>query len=320
MDGLVCFLITVYEPAAHQPNQGPTLYPCVVGHEIVGTAVRVGSQVKHIQVGDRVGVGAQSGSCLNRTGPCSDCSSGHENYCFHRGHCDTYNGIFLNSGKSYGGYATYNHCPGYFGVKIPDGVSSAHAAPRLCGGVTTYSSLKNGGCGPSTRVGIIGVGGLGHFGILWAKALGAKKVAGISRRASKGADVLKTGATQYIATGDERDWAQKYAGTLDLIVCTVSSPAMPLRDYIGLLDTNGRLIQVGAPEDALPQLLAFDLIPKGKTIGGSCIGSPKEIEEMLQLAADKNVQPWVEERRANRVVVDMEKGLARYRYTLVNEL
>ncbi|KAH8703274.1 putative quinone oxidoreductase [Talaromyces proteolyticus] len=301
---------------------GATAYPCVVGHEIVGIAVRVGSEVKHVKVGDRVGVGAQSDSCLNRSGKCPDCSAGRENLCFNKGRCDTYNSVFLNGGKSYGGYADYNRTPGHFVIKIPDGLSSAAAAPMLCGGITTYAPLKNNGCGPGKRVAIIGVGGLGHFGILWAKALGADRVVGISRKESKRTDVLKLGADDYIATSEQKNWAQEHSGSFDLIISTVSSPNMPLRDYMRLLDSNGILVQVGAPEDKLPDLLAFDFIMKGKSLSGSLIGPPAQIEEMLQFAVEKNVQPWIEERpltEANQAIVDMENGLARYRYTLVNE-
>jgi alcohol dehydrogenase (NADP+) len=191
----------------------------------------------------------------------------------------------------------------------------------LCGGITVYSPLRQYGCGPGKRVGIIGVGGLGHFGVLFAKAMGADKVVGISRKASKREDVLKLGADQYIATEEEQDWAQKYATSLDLIICTVSSTTMPLRDYLGLLDTGGFLVQVGAPEGALPQIFAFDLIVKNRSITGTSVGSPKEMEEMLKFAAEKKIQPWVEERpmeEANQALLDLEEGLARYRYTLVN--
>ncbi|KAF2457783.1 putative quinone oxidoreductase [Lineolata rhizophorae] len=301
---------------------GPTMYPAVVGHEIVGRAVRVGSQVKHVKVGDRVGVGAQSDSCLNRTTQCGDCSSGQENMCTNHGRCDTYNGVYLNGGKSYGGYGDYNRCPGHFVVKIPEGLDSADAAPMLCAGITTYAPLKNNGCGPGKRVGIIGVGGLGHFGILWAKAFGADRVVGISRREAKRANALQIGADDYIATADDENWLKKNAGTLDLIVCTISSSKMPLREYLGLLDTNGRMIQVGAPEGPLPTIMAFDFIPKGKSLGGSCIGPPWQIQEMLDFAAKKGIKPWVEKRSmkdVNATLIDMEKELARYRYVLVNE-
>lgn len=199
------------------------MYPCCVGHEIIGTAVRVGSKaVGGIKVGDRVGVGAQSDSCLGRLGDCEDCAMGQENYCANK-FVGTYNSTYLNGGKSYGGYGLYNRAPSHFVVKIPDVVPSSHAAPLMCGGITVYSPLKHNGCGPGKRVGIIGVGGLGHFGVLFAKALGAEQVVAISRKADKRADSLKMGADVYIGTDDEPDWASKYARSLDLIVCTVSS-------------------------------------------------------------------------------------------------
>lgn len=190
----------------------------------------------------------------------------------------------------------------------------------LCGGVTTYAPLKQNGCGPGKTVGIIGVGGLGHFGLLWAKALGAKKVVAISRSHSKESDAKKIGADDFIATGDD-DWATAHANTLDLIVSTVSSPKMPLGGYLQLLRPHGTFVQVGAPEDELPGFSAFALIAKGAQIKGSIIGTPDDIREMLRLAVEKKVEPWIVERdmgEANQAVVDMEDGKARYRYVLVN--
>lgn len=189
----------------------------------MGTAVRVGSKVTNgIKVGDRVGVGAQSDSCQGRLGDCEECAMGWEQYCSKK-FTSTYNSTYLNGSKSYGGYALYNRVPSHFAIKIPDAIPSAAAAPMLCGGVTLYSPLKHNGCGPGKRVGIIGVGGLGHFGVLFAKAMGADKVVAISRKAAKAEDSLKMGADLYIATEDEPDWATTHARSLDLIVCTVSS-------------------------------------------------------------------------------------------------
>lgn len=204
--------------------QGPTDYPCCVGHEIVGTAVRIGSKAEgSIKVGDRVGVGAQSDSCRGRMGkPCEACSKGLEQYCTNK-FVGTYNGTYLNGTKSYGGYATYHRSPSHFVVKIPDEIPSAAAAPMLCAGATTYSPLKHYGCGPGQRVGVIGVGGLGHFAILWAKALGADKVVAIGRKARKADDALKLGADAYVATEEDADWATKNAKSLDIILSTISS-------------------------------------------------------------------------------------------------
>ncbi|GES57498.1 alcohol dehydrogenase [Aspergillus terreus] len=299
----------------------PTNYPCCVGHEIVGVAVRVGTKAEGgIKVGDRVGVGAQSDSCLGRLGDCPECAMGLEQYCTQQ-FVGTYNNTHLNGDKSYGGYGRYHRVPSHFAIKIPDGIPSAHAAPMLCGGITLYSPLKHNGCGPGKRVGIIGVGGLGHFGVLFAKALGADKVVAISRKAAKSADALKMGADVYIATDDEADWATKYARSLDLIVCTVSSTKMPMDEYLGLLATNGSLVQVGLPEDGT-LAAPIHLLRRRLKVESSLVGSPGQIREMFELAAQKGVTPWVEEvpmKEANKAIVDMTEGKARYRYVLVNE-
>ncbi|KAI6081672.1 GroES-like protein [Hypoxylon rubiginosum] len=300
---------------------GPTHKACCVGHEIVGRAVKVGKNVKHVKVNDRVGVGAQALSCLQPD--CPDCSNGLENHCA-RSSVNTYGSVYPNDeGKSYGGYADYNRTNGHFVFKIPDGLPSEVAAPMLCGGVTVYSPLKKNGCGPGKTVGVVGVGGLGHFAVLFAKALGADKVVGISRKASKKDEVLELGADQYIATDDDKNWSVDNARTLDLIISTVSSPKMPLTEYLGLLKVGGSLIQVGAPDGGnLPAVSAFTLIMSGIKIGGSAIGSPDEIREMLQFSADNKIRPWIQTRPlkdANQAIIDMEEGKARYRYVLVNE-
>ncbi|EGP90904.1 uncharacterized protein MYCGRDRAFT_31826 [Zymoseptoria tritici IPO323] len=297
---------------------GATPYPVCVGHEIVGKAVRVGSKAeKGIKVGDRVGVGAQNSSCLKPD--CEECSSGLEQHCTKS--VNTFADKYPDGSMSYGGYANYHRCPSHFVFKIPDSISSSDAAPMLCGGITVYSPLKNNNCGPGKKVGIVGVGGLGHFGVLFAKALGADRVVGISRRGDKREDVLKMGADQYIATEEDKDWHKKNARSLDLIVCTVSSPKMPLMRYLQLLKVKGTFIMVGAPEDKLPDMTAFAFIAKGVKFGGSMIGSPAQIEEMLQLAADKQIKPWINKypmKDANKAIVDMEEGKARYRISLCN--
>ncbi|KIV99666.1 uncharacterized protein PV09_08721 [Verruconis gallopava] len=297
-----------------------THYPVCVGHEIVGRAIRVGdaaSKLGRIKVGDRVGVGAQALSCLN----CEECKAGMESYCS-RGNVGTYNSRYPDGNYSMGGYATHTRVHEHFVVRIPDGLSSADAAPMLCGGITVYSPLKKWGCGPGKKVGIVGVGGLGHFGVLFAKALGADKVVAISRSASKRADALAMGADMYIATAEEDKWSRKHARTLDLIICTVSGANMPLAQYLSLLRTDGTFVQVGAPEDRLPALNAFHFISKGVKMTGSSIGAPAEIEEMLEFAAEKSIKPWIEVRpmkEADQAVRDLEDGKAKYRYVLENQ-
>ncbi|KAF4201533.1 hypothetical protein CNMCM8927_001428 [Aspergillus lentulus] len=281
----------------------PADYPCCVGHEIVGIAIRVG--VMPVFAG----------------GVHQECESGRENYC-HVHLTGTYNGRYLSGDKSFGGFARYHRAPSHFVFKVPDKLLSSHVAPMMCAGVTTYSALKSNGCGPGKNVGIIGIGGLGHFGILWAKALGAEKVVAISRRSNKRQDAALLGADGYVATEEDVDWAKSHAMTLDLLIFTVSSSQMPLESYLSCLRTDGCFVQIGLPSGKFPAFRAGLLASRSAKVAGSFIGAPREIREMLQVAVDKNVVPWVTERpmkEANAAIVDMAKGKPRYRYVLVNE-
>lgn len=162
--------------------------------------------------------------------------------------------------------------------------------------------------------------GLGHFGLLWAKALGADKVVAISRTRSKESDARKLGADDFIATSED-GWEKKHSNSLDLIISSVSSPKMPLEGYLSLLAFQGRYIQLGIPENPLPNFSAAALVMKRATMGGSLIGAPHEIEDMLKLAAEKKVQAWINLRpmkEANQAIVDFEAGKPRYRICLVN--
>lgn len=187
----------------------------------MGIAVRVGSQaVGGIQPGDLVGVGAQSDSCQSRAGPCHECEHGLEVYC--PGLVETYNAVHRNGTRSQGGHANFHRAPSRFVFRIPAGLAPEFAAPMLCGGITVYSPLKHWGAGPGKRVAILGVGGLGHFGVLFAKAMGADEVVGISRKADKRADALALGCDAYIATDDDEAWEQRWERHFDLIISTVS--------------------------------------------------------------------------------------------------
>lgn len=234
----------------------------------------------------------------------------------------TYGSKFPDGSLTYGGYADYSRVPGHFVIQLSDlNIPSEVAAPMMCGGVTLYSPLVRNGCGPGKKVGIIGLGGLGHFGVMFARALGADKVVAISRKTNKREDALKMGADLYIATDDDEDWAAKNAASLDLVICTISSPKLPLSSYLQLLRKHGKFIQVGAPEDLLPPINAFQLIGGGVDIGGSIIGSPKEIREMLELAEKKNVVTWANKvpmSQVNKAIVEFEEGKPRYRFVLVN--
>lgn len=299
----------------------------MVGHEIIGIVERVGAEVptlssspasRSIKVGDRVGIGAQSMSCLRAD--CEACADGQESYCTRM--TGTYNGRYADKSKSYGGFATRWRGPAHFVFRIPDALPSAEAAPLLCGGVTVFAPLRKHGAGPGKTVGVVGIGGLGHMGILFARALGADRVVAISRSSSKRADALQgLGADAFIATGEEKGWAKTHSRSMDILLSTVSGPDMPLTQYLRLLKRDGTFIQVGAPEDALPPLTAWSLIQKSVKVTGSNIGSPEEIREMLALAAERRVLPWVQKRDmadVNNALVDMHDGKARFRYVLQN--
>ncbi|SGY39878.1 BQ5605_C003g02289 [Microbotryum silenes-dioicae] len=307
---------------------GETDYPQVVGHELVGYAVRVGSEVKHVKVGDLVGVRAQNDSC----GECGQCTAHREPYC-DNGQVGTYAGVYKKGNgkgdKSYGGYANYHRAPGHFVLQIPKGLDPvsiyprpALAAPMLCGGVTVYSPLTQYGAGTTAKdVGIVGIGGL-DFGLLFANALGAN-VTAISHSASKKADAEKMGASRFIESGDgsDKNFAP-YKRSLDLIVATTNDDKMPILGYLSLLRPGGNLILVGAPEKPLPPLPAFPLILSNVHIGGSAIGSPNKIAEMLELAATQKIHPWIVKRpldSVNETIPEMVNKGARYRFVLVNE-
>ncbi len=192
----------------------------------------------------------------------------------------------------------------------------------LCAGSTVYEPLKEWGAGPETKVGVIGVGGLGHLGVLFAKAMGCPRVVAFSRKSDKTADAMKLGADEYVATSEQEDWSEKYASSLDLIICTVSDPRMPFKEYLGLLRPKGRFCQVGIPEEPLPALDAMSLVLNGTSISFSDSASPGNIREMLELAASKGIKAWTQVKpmkEVNEALKEMEEGKARFRIVLENE-
>jgi alcohol dehydrogenase (NADP+) len=287
----------------------------VCGHEIVGHAVRVGDKVKSIKVGDRVGVGASSWSC----GECAACKSDNEQYC--KDQVETYNFFYKQGWPSYGGYANYARVHENFVFPIPDGLDLAIAAPMLCGGLTMYSPLTRAGVTKGSKVGFVGLGGLGHFGVMFAKAMGAE-VTVISHSPRKRDDAMSLGATNFI-TGNDYDKDPKLIRSLDLIISANSSLNMQLEKYLTLLKVGGTYVQCGLPDGDLPSINPFTLIMNNVAIRGSNIGSKAEAIEMLQLAKDANVKSWIEIRpmsECSQVVQDLDDGKARYRYVLKQDI
>src|SRR5690349_17184806 len=217
---------------------GEIPYPAVPGHEIAGIVAEVGPEVTRYEAGDRVGVGCMVNSCRE----CENCKAGNEQYCL-RGNTQTYGSVDRDGTITYGGYSDHVVVDQDFVVRIPDGIALDSAAPLLCAGITTYSPLRHWNAGPGKRVGVVGLGGLGHMAVKIAHAMGAE-VTVLSQSLRKQHDGLKLGADAYYATSDDATF-QELAGHFDLIVNTVSA-RLDLGRFLSLLKTDGTLVNVGA--------------------------------------------------------------------------
>lgn len=288
--------------------------PLCVGHEVVGKAVRVGSHVKGIKEGDRVGVGAQVWSCLE----CGLCKNANENYCPRM--VDTYNAKYENGDVAHGGFASHIRAHEYFTFKIPDALETNVVAPLLCAGITTYSPLVRANVGPGKRVGVVGIGGLGHIALQFAAALGAEVYA-ISHSPSKADDARKQGAKDVILTSED-NWNEKWQYSFDFILnCADMTHTFDMSKYLGLLKPQGDFHMVGLPDEPLPEMMAQLFASNGPKLTGSHLGNHQEMEALLQLAADKGVKPWVEtidisEAGCKEAVERLKDNKVRYRFTL----
>ncbi|KAH7318154.1 chaperonin 10-like protein [Stachybotrys elegans] len=288
--------------------------PLCVGHEVVGKAVRVGSHVKNIKEGDRVGVGAQVWACLE----CNVCKDKNENYCPRM--VDTYNAKYEDGSSAHGGWASHIRAHEYFTWKIPDALETDAVAPLLCAGITTYSPLVRANVGPGKRVGVVGIGGLGHIGLQWSKALGAETYA-LTHSPHKAEDCRKLGAKEVIVTGEE-GWSDKWKLSFDFILnCADATHKFALAEYMGLLKPGGEFHNVGLPDEPLPQVMAQDFAANGAKLSGSHLGNHQEMEALLALAADKGVRAWVEtldisEAGCREAVERVKANKVHYRFTL----
>ncbi|XP_048334381.2 probable mannitol dehydrogenase [Ziziphus jujuba] len=290
---------------------GTSIYPIVPGHEIVGVVTEVGNKVQKFKVGDKVGVGCMVGACHS----CESCKNNLENYCPNM--ILTYSAKYHDGTITYGGYSDHMVANEHYVVRIPDGLPLDAGAPLLCAGITVYSPLKYFGLDkPGINVGIVGLGGLGHVGVKFAKAMGAN-VTVISTSINKKEEALgKLGADSFLVSRDQ-DQMKAAIGTLDGIIDTVSA-VHPLPPLIGLLKSHGKLVMVGAPEKPL-ELPVFTLIAGRKIVAGSGIGGMKETQEMIDFAAKHNITADIELIPADYVNTAMER-LARadvkYRFVI----
>ena len=290
-----------------------TLYPCVPGHEIVGHVSAVGSDVSGFKVGDTVGVGCLVDSCRH----CASCDEGLEQYCTN-GFVGTYNGPTADApGHTLGGYAQRIVVEQRFVLKIrhPEDQLAA-VAPLLCAGITTYSPLRHWKAGPGKKVGIVGIGGLGHMGIKIAHAMGAHVVA-FTPSESKRADAHGLGADEVVNSRDKAQM-QAQAGSFDFILNTVAAPH-DLDAFTGLLKRDGTMCLVGAPASPHPSPSVMGLIFGRKSIAGSLIGGIPETQEMLDFCAEHGLACDIEliaPDQINEAYARLEKSDVRYRFVL----
>ena len=278
-----------------------TRYPCVPGHEIIGRVTAVGSQVTKFDVGDIAAVGCMVDSCRQ----CASCKDGLEQYC-ERGFTGTYNGQVSGAGENtYGGYSERIVVDERFVLRIrhPEEQLAA-AAPLLCAGVTTWSPLRHWGAGPGKKVGIVGVGGLGHMGIKLAHALGAHVVA-FTTSTSKRQAALDLGADDVVVSKNAAEM-QAHASSFDFILNTVSA-SHNLDPFLELLKRDGTLTLVGAPEHPHPSPTVFNMILGRKSLAGSLIGGIPETQEMLDFCAERGIVSDIE----MIAMHDIEKAYAR---------
>lgn len=290
---------------------GNAIFPMVPGHEIVGRVKQVGEHVKKLKPGDLAGVGCLVDSC--RT--CDTCRRDLEQYC-EKGAAMTYNGTEMDrKTPTYGGYSSQIVVTERFVLKIPAGVDPAGTAPLLCAGITTYSPLRQWGCKAGDRVGVVGLGGLGHMAVKLAASMGAE-VTVLSTSRAKEADARRLGALGFAVTKDEATF-QKLAGRFDLIIDTVSAPH-DYNKYLGMLRVEGVMVLVGAPPAATP-IAAFSLIMGNKRLAGSMIGGLAETQQMLDYCAAHKIVADVEIipiQKINEAYERMIQGDVRYRFVV----
>jgi uncharacterized zinc-type alcohol dehydrogenase-like protein len=290
---------------------GFSLYPMVPGHEIVGMITAVGDHVKKFKEGDTVGVGCLVDSCR----VCDNCNEGLQQYCLN-GATFTYSGIEKETGAiTQGGYSNRVVVNEDFVCRVSDKLPLNEVAPLLCAGITTYSPLRRWNIGKGHKVGIVGLGGLGHMAVKFAASFGAE-VTMLSTSPAKEADAKKLGAHHFVLTTDEEK-VQKLAGNFHFIIDTVSAPH-DYNLYLGMLKTKGTLICVGLPPTPA-QIAMLSIVFQGRSIAGSLIGGIPETQEMLDYCAEHNITSDVEMigiAEINHAYERMERSDVKYRFVI----
>ena len=291
---------------------GGTIYPVVPGHEIVGRVAEVGGDVSAFRVGDLVGVGCMVDSCQR----CASCAEGLEQYC-ENGMTGTYNSADKHTGGvTYGGYSKSIVVDEAFVLRVSDKLDPAAVAPLLCAGITTWSPLRHWKVGPGHRVGVVGLGGLGHMAIKLAHALGAHVVL-FTRSEDKRADALNLGADDVVISTNADEMAAR-ANSLDFIINTVAVPHN-LDEFLVLLKRDGVMTLVGAPPAPHPSPAVFNLIMQRRSLAGSLIGGVRETQEMLDFCAEHGIVSEIEIIPIDQIDAAYERMLAsdvKYRFVI----
>ena len=290
---------------------GSTMFPCVPGHEIVGAVTRVGADVTRFYPGHIAAVGCFVDSCQR----CAACKRGLENYC-EVGVVQTYNSPDAHTGGyTFGGYSSHIVVDQGFVLRVPDSLDPAAAAPLLCAGITTYSPLRHWKAGPGKKVGIVGLGGLGHMGVKLAHAMGAHVVL-FTTSMDKWEDGLHLGADEVVYSKDPAQMAA-HANSFDFILNTVAAK-IDIDSYLGLLKLDGTLTQVGAPGEPQP-LSVFSLIMQRRQYAGSLVGGLAETQEMLDFCAKHELAADIELIRIDQINQAFDrvvKGDVKYRFVI----
>ncbi|MEY4631162.1 MAG: hypothetical protein RIQ81_1282 [Pseudomonadota bacterium] len=290
---------------------GGSIFPMVPGHEIVGRVTKVGANVKNFKAGDLAGVGCMVDSC--RT--CGSCKEGLEQYC--EGHAVvTYNGLEKDlKTPTYGGYSNLIVVDEKYTLKMPSNLDPAASAPLLCAGVTTWSPLRHWKVGPGMKLGVVGLGGLGHMAVKLGASMGSE-VTVFSTSRAKQADAARLGARNFVATA-EKGALESNAKTMDLIINTVSAPHN-MDGYLNLLKRDGTMVLVGVSPEQIP-VSAFSVIGKRRRLAGSLIGGIKETQEMLDYCGKHNITSDIELipiKDINDAYERMIAGKVRYRFVI----
>lgn len=297
-----------------------TTYPCVPGHEIVGTITAIGQSVTSLAIGDRAGVGAHIWGCLNNdpAKPCRECAAGFDQLCSRS--VIAFNSKYEDGSRTFGGFAEYVRVLDSYAFKVPDAIPSEYAAPLMCAGVTVFAPMKCFGVNPGHRVGVIGIGGLGHVALQFVKAFGATPVA-FSRSANKKEEAIALGGptTEFYDLSDAEQ-AASALGSVDLLLVTAGGSGQSYDSYVGLVRKRGTIVVLGLPSESIAINPIF-LVVKHVSVVGSVVGGIQDMKDMLEMAAGHQILPVIEKYPMGEVNTGVERvisGKVRYRVVLEN--